>query len=268
MRYDPDLPLQSLPTTYPHPHNSPYYLLRYHHGRLLAAAKDFQWPAVVCRLEKHDTCEANVRELGTTLDAHIPDSSRAWRLRVLLNRNGELSVETSPAPSLAENPLHLVLPEPAGFSSFPARKAGSAVWALRLDSQPTTPSVFTRHKTTRREMYSAARERVGIKSLAETVEVLMYNPQNEIMEGSITTVYVRRRRKHQPVPEGTDDEKAEWVTPPLSSGGNAGTTRRYALASGLCREEVVTVAELVDGEEAWLSNGARGFMPAVIHIDR
>lgn len=57
-----------------------------------------------------------------------------------------------------------------------------------------------------------------------------------------------------------------WVTPPLNSGCNASTTRAYALARGMCREESVRADSIVDGEEVWLSNGLRGFIPGIIKI--
>lgn len=272
MRYDPELPQRSLPPTYPQPQDSPYYLLRYHHERLVSAARDMQWESAIARLEKDksstNTSEGpNIAELEATLDANIPDRSRTWRLRVLLDRDGHITVETSPAPSssssLAEHPL-LVIPTAPTFSSLAAGgQSTTTVWTLRLDSQPTPPSAFTRHKTTRRGIYSAARERAGIASPSEPVEALMYNPRGEVMDGSITTVYFKQKQTSE-----DDDEKEdrEWVTPALSSGGNAGTTRRYALATGLCTEGVVRVDELADGEQAWVSNGFRGFMPAAVQI--
>jgi branched-subunit amino acid aminotransferase/4-amino-4-deoxychorismate lyase len=104
---------------------------------------------------------------------------------------------------------------------------------------------------------------VGIKSPQELVEVLIYNPAGEVMEGSITTVYFQRRPSSSP---SSCSSKVMWVTPPLSSGCNAGTTRRYALARGICAEQVVRIEELADGEEVWLSNGLRGFMRAVLRI--
>lgn len=101
------------------------------------------------------------------------------------------------------------------------------------------------------------------------------------MEGSITTPYFRRRRRRRRRRSGvshglkdkehTDDDdnnNDKWVTPPLSSGGNAGVTRRYALEHGFCIEQVVRVEDLVDGEECWLSNGVRGFIPAVVVLKR
>lgn len=114
-------------------------------------------------------------------------------------------------------------------------------------------------------MYTDARERVGIKTMVEPQEVLIisngHNPtldarnsanivitsaDGDIMEGSLTSVYFYR--------------DGRWVTPPVSSGGQAGTTRRWLLERGLCDEERVNVDSLVDGEECWLSNGVRGLV--------
>ena len=65
------------------------------------------------------------------------------------------------------------------------------------------------------------------------------------MEGSITTPYFFRG--------------GEWVTPPAADGGNVGTTRRWALETGLCREMVVLRDDVKVGEVVWLSNGVRGW---------
>ena len=49
------------------------------------------------------------------------------------------------------------------------------------------------------------------------------------------------------------------MTPRWESGGNQGTTRRWALEQGLATEGIVKVEDLVDQEIVWLSNGVRGF---------
>lgn len=43
------------------------------------------------------------------------------------------------------------------------------------------------------------------------------------------------------------------------SGGQRGTTRRWALKKGLCMEEPVSRETVKIGEEVWVSNGVRGF---------
>lgn len=43
------------------------------------------------------------------------------------------------------------------------------------------------------------------------------------------------------------------------SGGQRGTTRRWALRSGHCMEEIVDRSSVKVGELVWVSNGVRGF---------
>ncbi|OJD22532.1 hypothetical protein ACJ73_06119 [Blastomyces percursus] len=310
LRYDPDLPTTpNIPDFYPSPKTSPYYLLSYHYDRLLAASLDFQWPAAIALLQQQSR-ETILAQLTQKFNEHIKsDPTHPWRLRVLLDVAGALTVEafpitSNPPPSPLSAPSSiLVLPgEKAHLSRLlscndihaqesPAARVAIEPWTVRLDTQPTNPSLFTRHKTTARDHYMASRVRAGITaSPLDRTEVLIYNPAGEVMEGSITTVYFRRRRKRDlgptasiPVPEEgrsggdddisgpADDSYCYWVTPPLSSGGNAGTSRRYALAAGMCVEEVVRVEELREWEgqlgKVWLSNGVRGFMLAVLRLN-
>ncbi|WEW60212.1 Aminodeoxychorismate lyase [Emydomyces testavorans] len=257
LRYDPAL------TSLPPPYNCAYYLLRYHYDRLLSAAIDFQWTNAASLLE-----ERGQSSLSELLDQKIPSRLQPWRIRILLDRKGEITLEFSP---LAPSPSNILLLPTLNELSHPfsssAQAHSSQPWTVRLDSQSTPPSLFTRHKTTRREAYNASRQRAGIGSFQQPVEVLLYSPSGEVMEGSITTPYFKRSRR-QSHDEGSKTELEDvWVTPPLTSGGNAGTTRRYALAQGLCVEEVVGIDELVNCEQIWLSNGVSGFIRAVLKIE-
>ena len=81
----------------------------------------------------------------------------------------------------------------------------------------------------------------------------MWNAGGEVVEGSLTNVFFHRGGR--------------WVTPPLSSGGQAGTVRRYLLERGMVVEEVLEIGEVVLGETILLSNGVRGVWAAkVVHI--
>ena len=262
IRFDPEF-LSSQGISNDYPDSSQYYLLSFHFDRMLAAAQDFGWKDAIAKLQHESDRQANIVALQKALDAYIPERTRAWRLRVLVDQKGELTVEKAPVTPFSEHILLIPRPVPPDprptFSYLLASSAGSLpVWTLRLDTQSTSPSKFTRHKTTARDVYNFARTRAGILSLGENIEVLMYNPDGEVMDGSITSLYFKR-------PSST--QEATWVTPPLSSGGTNSTTRRYALESGLCEERVVKVDDLVDGEEVWLSNGARGFMRAVLDFN-
>jgi branched-subunit amino acid aminotransferase/4-amino-4-deoxychorismate lyase len=254
LRYDPSLPQATLynSDSYPDPQNSPYYLLAYHRDRLAAAARHFGWENASKWLQQ------DLESFERFLDESIPDRSKPWRLRIAVDINGKGSVDVN--PTAAFDPFNLLTP------SLHAGRP-SHLWRVYVDSQPTLPSGFTTHKTTARNDYTAARLRAGITSPAETSEVLVINPRGEIMEGSITTPYFRRRGPISRL-SGQDSAEPAWITPPLSSGGNAGTSRRYALSQGFCVEEVIPQLDLVDGEECWLSNGVRGFMLGVVVLGR
>jgi 4-amino-4-deoxychorismate lyase len=233
LRFDPNLPEAASrhAQSYPNPHKSPYYLFRYHQDRLIAAARDFQWT------EALEWLEQDLQSFEHFFDASIPDRSKAWRLRIVVDKYGKVNIEANPTAGI--DIISLFIPTLHTTPSLP-------VWSVYVDTQSTTPSKFTTHKTTARNEYTSARLSANINSPTETSEVLVVNPDGEIMEGSITTPYFFR--------------SPMWVTPPLSSGGNAGTTRRYALSQGFCIEQNITRDDLVDGESCWLSNGVRGFL--------
>ena len=65
------------------------------------------------------------------------------------------------------------------------------------------------------------------------------------MEGCITTAYFKRG--------------GGWFTPASNSGGNLGTTRRWAIDTGKCKEGNVKKDSVQVGEKVILSNGVRGF---------
>lgn len=253
LRFDPDLPRVTSHNanyeSYPAPAHSPYYLLSYHRDRLINAARHFGWDNALNFLQQ------DLINFERFLDGSIPDREKPWRLRIAVDYTGKGSVEVN--PTVAMDPLNLLIPSlHTGMQS--------TTWKVYVDSQSITPSGFTTHKTTARDDYAAARVRAGITSPAETSEVLVVNPDGQIMEGSITTPYFRRRI----LGKEANANEAVWVTPPLTCGGNAGTSRRYALSQGFCYEQVIPKADLVDGEECWLSNGVRGFMRGVVVLSR
>lgn len=250
LRFDPDLPTAVTRYTdrpYPEPHDSPYYLLKYHRDRLLKAAVEFNWRNAISFLQQ------DLASFTRVLDTFIPDRNTAWRLRIVVENEGRCSIDVHPA---ATWPLQcMFLP-----SSFDVHKSLSSTfpWQLVVDSQRTDPSPFTAHKTTSRNHYNAARERAGISSPMDPKEVLLVNPRGEVMEGSITTVYFRERIDGENNPQ--------WVTPSLDSGGMVSASRMYALDQGFCTERVIRIKDLVDGEQCFLSNAVRGFIPAVLNL--
>ena len=74
-----------------------------------------------------------------------------------------------------------------------------------LDVLPTRTTTFTRDKTHYRTMYNYARQCASIQSYQDAKEVILFNRDNQVMDGSITTPYFYRDGK--------------WVTPHQDCGG-------------------------------------------------
>ncbi|EUC43018.1 hypothetical protein COCMIDRAFT_101933 [Bipolaris oryzae ATCC 44560] len=159
-------------------------------------------------------------------------------------------------------------------------------WTIRLDTAPTPSSPFTLLKTTKREMYDQSRERALPENPAGPAyrEVMLYNEVNELTEGTLTSLYLFRGGRWVTPPVGVpsgeftsktlkDDgaDEGELRKPfagrwghstrsaKVGAGGQRGTSRRWALGSGYCMEEPVSIETVEVGEGLWVSNGVRGF---------
>jgi 4-amino-4-deoxychorismate lyase len=117
-----------------------------------------------------------------------------------------------------------------------------------LDVLPTRTTTFTRDKTHYRTMYNYARQCAGIQSYQDAKEVVLFNRDNQVMDGSITTPYFYRNGR--------------WTTPHQDCGGQQGTTRRWALDQGICHADTIDISSIKHNEIIWLSNGVKGFFTA------
>ena len=223
------------------------HVVRLHCDRILAAAQTFTWTAVT----KLFGSEAGHEHFHTLLCKHIPDAierskmhSDTWKVRVLVSEDG--SIEVVP------DAITLCLVD--GIPSWPSlpetlhgAQLKCKICRVFVDRQPTLPSALTTHKTNSRRQYEEARSRSKIEHMAPTEgEVLLFNEDREVMEASTCTPYF--------------EKDGVWMTPALSSGGNAGVSRRMAVEAGLCVERIVHIDDLSDGETIWLSNAVRGFI--------
>jgi 4-amino-4-deoxychorismate lyase len=220
------------------PHPNPFYMLPLHRDRMLEAAQHFQWTEAVSSLSG----EQGLLRLEEKLESVIgKDCQGPLRVRTVLHYNGNIEVETSITPTVPlENLFPARIPPPQeplkispltggvlslGPQDSVQRQAGNGnpqqrqPWTVLVDPQRTEPSPFTTYKTTNRDMYTGARSRVGIESMTDPKEVLIISSvDGQIMEGSLTSVFFYRNSR--------------WVTPPVKSGGQAGTTRRWLLEKG------------------------------------
>lgn len=225
-------------------HKSNIYLLPFHFDRLQTAAatiSGFQYPEALTKLKSFEQqIQEAVEESKKQLDSHA-DATQAVVRRGKISwwPSGRLDIALIPAPQTTTS----LLPTSFDVDSDPT-------WSAVLDDQPTETNLYTEIKTSHRIAYDRARQSAGI-DLKSTAEVLLYNTSGELIDGSITTLYFYRDNK--------------WVTP--QCGGLEGTTRRFALETGLCSvaDSSVTSNSLRDGETIWLSNAFRGFYAATFH---
>ncbi|KAG9244079.1 aminotransferase [Calycina marina] len=227
---------------------SPFYMLPLHRDRILKAAQHFGWDEAVSTISGKEGFTHLLQKLNEAIPA---DSPSPLRVRTLLSKSGEITVETNPTPPVSSNNLYPArIPPPRGLGdndTVHGDPERTTPWTVLPDTKFTTPSPYTSYKTTHRDVYNTARSRVGIESMTSPQEVLIVSTvDGEIMEGSFTSVFFWRHGK--------------WITPSERCGGQIGTTRRWALERGFCEEGRVEVGMLVDGEECWVSNGVRGFI--------
>ena len=160
------------------------------------------------------------------------------RIRIRSYVNGRITTEI--VPTLPRSLRELF---PSGF--YIAPDSVTSPWTIGLDDRPTEISETTMYKTSDRAWYARARAKAGIMTLFDPAEVLLYNTDDDVLDGTLMTPYFYRGGR--------------WVTPSSASGGQQGTTRRWALEHGLCIEGEVSRSSLVDGERIWLSNAVKGF---------
>ncbi|MFZ2099303.1 MAG: aminotransferase class IV family protein [Oricola sp.] len=120
-----------------------------------------------------------------------------------------------------------------------------AIASARLDSRDP----LLRHKTTRRDLYAAARAEFAP---AQADEAILLNGDGLVCEGTITNVFVRQ------APEGP------LLTPPLTCGLLPGVLRRELLESGAAREAVLTPRDLAEAPALYCGNSLRGLIPAAL----
>lgn len=210
-------------TGWHHRNASPFYMLDYHHTRLLKGARYFEWQSAVEELENPSSLDNLVLQLQD-LVGDSEGSEKPLRLRVLVNRDGQIRCEKYDAPPMAiHNLLPMHLPAPGAAEMGPRSPSHSPEYTVVLDTVGTAASEHTYFKTTYRPMYDAARKRSGLGP-TDLREVLLLNEsQDAVREGSITTPYFWRGGR--------------WVTPPVAreyvgqdtQGGQDGTSRRWAL---------------------------------------
>lgn len=269
LRYDPQL-LASDENTALSGNNapSPFYNFLYHHERFINALDHFGWrfkshgstsesdgshPQAILPVSDIETfrnaaSSAVERYFTSQEPGQIDRDTQSLKLRPVLSREGVLDIEVSQTPPVPMTNLFPSNPLPAPSEiTPPLLKQG---YTVTLDPGSTTPSSHTEYKTTPRPQYDLSRARAGLVNETEPREVLLWNPDEYIMEGSRTNVYLYRAGR--------------WITPSEDTGCLKGTERRWLLAHKMVEVEDVRVNDVRDGEVVLLSNGLRGIWGATV----
>lgn len=229
----------------------PFYHFTLHRDRLLRAADYFNshpdpthapgaWHAVIDYLKAPDgpLLAACLRALADSSVQDVPA-----KLRIALGPSSparpEITFDAIPCSPM-ENlfpgiPLAAPPPPPGGGGGDLAE-----LHCSKLDSVPTKWRDELVHKTSARDVYTAARQR---EVKGHVKEVILWDPTGDVLEGSITNVYFWRHARWTGTRHGVD-----------------GTIRRHLREQGAIDDHVGVNKESVPetGEWVLLSNGCRG----------
>jgi len=238
LRYDKELIPAGWNTSRNGGKQSPYFLLPWTVDRLMAAANVHSWtiPTGLTPAWLESRCDASLKD---------KDLNKPYKMRIVLSRLGTISVESTPIQK-STNPEDLFVPVTLNPNS--ALVASEPLVAMHLDTVPTSPSIFTSTKTTRRETYDLARVRVGIPAAGvepgTPKDVILYRSDGQVMETSNRNIAFWR--------------EGRWVTPPLQVGCLPGIARRLLVEEGKIVEGETLITDLNVGDTVLLFNAVEG----------
>lgn len=209
-----------------------FLFIKEHYTRLIFSLRYFehQFPQSTDNEQVQLSYAEFLEKLNIAMAPHDPE--QVYRLRASLSLTGELTVDVFATPPVADL-----------FWGLDATT--EPLWDVYLDPVQIAVSLFTLFKTNRREHYTAARNRC-LPGLKPEEEVLLWNGQDMVMEGSITNIAIFF--------------EGRWVTPPLSLGCLCGVTRHWLLRQKLIEERPISVSDIELGQTILLFNAVRGVM--------
>jgi para-aminobenzoate synthetase/4-amino-4-deoxychorismate lyase len=121
--------------------------------------------------------------------------------------------------------------------------ANSQTGRIQIASERTlSTDLFLRHKTTHRELYESEYAKCRADGFDE---VIFLNERDEVTEGAISNIFIRRAGK--------------LLTPPLRSGVLPGVFRRHLLETDVtAREHILMLHDLESADAIYICNSLRG----------
>ncbi|XBW36961.1 hypothetical protein QEN19_002541 [Hanseniaspora menglaensis] len=177
-----------------------------------------------------------------------------YKMRVLINKRGEIRCE---AHIIASPPLTNKINSKSSNYFLNNLLIGfldeAPTYTVYIYDTQITPTCFTSFKTTNRAHYNEARKQMQHLHIGKNdpSEILLFNTSGELMEGSITNVFIRTYI----------GDKWFYTTPALSSGCLCGVMRNFLVSKRVVTEnKKINIHQLKDGDEILLSNGIIGLV--------
>lgn len=248
IRYDPSLSKHP-PTTYNEISALNIFLLSEHVARLQYTFKFFHH-LYKTPFDSEVTEEYLLAQIVESLEQLGKSVDKPYKIRGLFQLDGSSKLEIHETTKRKNLLLGLDLDLHGNNTVAQALNnlgTKSGEWDVYINTKSTPISPFTSFKTTKRDVYSEARKVLpGLKPGQE--EVLLFNSQKQLMEGSITNVAIKRK---------SDDK---WVTPLLSSGCLCGVARHFLLCRNYIEEDIIPIKDISIGDEVLLFNGIMGVL--------
>lgn len=124
-------------------------------------------------------------------------------------------------------------------------KPHSKTWRVAISKNPIdSQNPLLIHKTTERSFIEV--ELARLKQSAACDEVLFFNENGELCEGSFTNVFIVKN--------------GQMATPPITCGLLPGILRRVLIANGEVNEKTLSHKNVVEADEIYIGNSVRGLM--------
>ncbi len=204
-----------------------YWLLDLHVSRLEKSARYFAYPMT----------RRNILKSLQAEEKYFQNNS-PQRSRLTLDRYGKISITTTECGQ----------PEEMIFPGIPRPVNGlPKITFSSIKTDPESPFLY--HKTTNREIYDMERQHALAKGC---LEVIFCNNKDEVTEGSITNVFIRRGDS--------------LITPPVACGLLPGIFRSYFLDTfaGHVQEAVIYREDLENADAVYIANSVRGIVQVAL----
>ncbi len=187
--------------------NNKISFLKEHINRLKVASEFFLFNFDESKIEK-----MLIEEAGQL------NANKKYKLKLILNKWGSIKTK---------------------ISDFPIEK--EEVKIILSEKRINSGNRFQYFKTTNRSIYDKEYKKYSAKGF---FDVLFLNEKNEVAEGCITNIFVKKGNN--------------WFTPPLSSGILNGIYRGKLLKKKEFSEKVITIDDITNADSIKLVNSVRG----------